>query len=85
MKSLLAFLFCLMAIPALAQTRPVTIVVPVGPGGGTDLLARELAKKLAEVWGQSVVVENKSGAAGSITISGSSSGLTVDPVTVTAR
>ena len=44
--------------------RPVTVVVPVGPGGGTDLLARELAKKLADTWGQSVVVENRSGAAG---------------------
>ncbi len=64
MKALFAFLFCLVAIPAAAQTRAVTIVVPVGPGGGTDLLARELGKRLAETWGQSVVVENKSGAAG---------------------
>lgn len=52
--------------PAFAQApgRPVTIVVPVGPGGGTDLLAREAAKKLADLWGQAVVVENRSGAAG---------------------
>ena len=66
MKALLAGLLCAASISAFAQApgRPVTIVVPVGPGGGTDLLARELAKKLAEAWGQSVVVENKSGAAG---------------------
>src|SRR6185503_9494206 len=66
MKSIFAALLLAASIPAFAQApgRPVTIVVPVGPGGGTDLLARELAKKLAETWGQPVVVENKSGAAG---------------------
>ena len=68
MKVLVACLFCAVAVStaALAQSpaRPVTIVVPVGPGGGTDLLARELAKKLTELWGQAVVVENRSGAAG---------------------
>jgi len=63
-KSLLASLLLALSLSAFAQSRPVTIVVPVGPGGGTDLLAREIAKKLAELWGQSVVVENKSGAAG---------------------
>ena len=46
--------------------RPVQIVVPVGPGGGTDLLARQLAKKLSDVWGQPVFVENKAGGGGII-------------------
>src|ERR687895_790776 len=68
MKALLAAVLALsmFAPPAQAQVpgRPVNIVVPVGPGGGTDLLAREAAKRLAEIWGQSVVVENRSGAAG---------------------
>jgi tripartite-type tricarboxylate transporter receptor subunit TctC len=54
--------------PAAAEfpDRPVTLVVPVGPGGGTDLLARQVAKKLGEVWGQAVVVENRTGGGGII-------------------
>jgi tripartite-type tricarboxylate transporter receptor subunit TctC len=47
-------------------TRQVTIVVPFSPGGGTDTTTRLLAQRLGEKWGQSVVVENKPGAAGSI-------------------
>jgi tripartite-type tricarboxylate transporter receptor subunit TctC len=50
-----------------AQTypsRPVTLVVPFPPGGGTDTGGRMLAQKLAEKWGQSVIVDNKGGAAG---------------------
>lgn len=50
---------------ALAQefpTKTVTIVVPYGPGGSTDLLGRQLAAELQEKWGQTVVVENRPGA-----------------------
>lgn len=50
--------------PAHAQTfpsKPVTIVVPYTAGGLTDVVARVIAPRLAERWGQSVVVENRAG------------------------
>ena len=45
-------------------TAPVRIVVGFPPGGGTDALARVVAQKLAVLWNQSVIVENKAGVAG---------------------
>ena len=73
-SSLLATAVCaaaglLSAGATLAQafpTRPVTVVVPFSPGGGSDTGARMLAQKLSEKWGQPVVVENKAGAAGMV-------------------
>ena len=57
------------ASPASAQTwptRPVTLVVPFAPGGGTDVLGRIIGRRLSEVLGQQVVIENVGGAGGMV-------------------
>ncbi len=63
----------LLCAPALAQnapapypSQPIRLVVPYPAGGATDTLARTIAQKLQESWSQTVIVENKPGAAGTI-------------------
>src|SRR5438874_2587252 len=55
--------------PAHAQNwpaRPLTLVVPWGAGGGTDVMGRIMARRMSEIMGQQVIVENITGAGGMI-------------------
>ncbi len=68
MRIFAAVIAALVAVAAHAQTvfptKPVRIVVPYAPGGGTDIISRQIAQKLGEAWGQNVFVENRPGANG---------------------
>jgi hypothetical protein len=79
-KSMKIFLmlcvFVFGASNAIAQTspgtwpnRPVKIISGLGPGSSMDLVARTIAPSLSEIWGQPVIVENKTGAAGNVAAS----------------
>src|SRR5438046_9476808 len=71
MQPLLRFfgVFLLAVSAASAQdwpARPVRIIVPFPAGGSADLMPRIVAEKLAEKWGQPVIVDTRPGAAGNI-------------------
>jgi tripartite-type tricarboxylate transporter receptor subunit TctC len=58
-----------LATPAFAERypdKPITLVVGFAPGGGTDVVARVIAEKLTEYLGQTVIVENRAGATGTL-------------------
>jgi tripartite-type tricarboxylate transporter receptor subunit TctC len=66
----LALASALPTLDAAAQngypSRPIRLIVPSSPGGGTDFTARTIGQKLSEVVGQTVIVDNRAGAAGNI-------------------
>jgi len=68
--SLFAILIALPAPPALTADvypqKPIRLVIPFSPGGGTDLLARAVSDKLAEILGTSVIIDNRPGAGGTL-------------------
>jgi tripartite-type tricarboxylate transporter receptor subunit TctC len=69
-KRMLLLAAMLLAAPALAQSpgfeRPIRIIVPIAPGGGTDVFARLLAEIIGTSLGQPIVVENRPGASSTI-------------------
>ena len=67
-SAILLFMFALSAT-SFAQDYPrktVRVVAPFAPGGATDLLARLVSQKLSERWGQTVIIDNRTGAGGHI-------------------
>jgi tripartite-type tricarboxylate transporter receptor subunit TctC len=66
-KLCLLFVFaCGTAFAQAYPTKPVRLIVTYPPGGSSDLMSRVYGAKLAEIWGQQVIIESKPGAAGSI-------------------
>src|SRR5689334_1774587 len=69
MHRLVAFILAVIAVSAGAAdfpSRPIRIVVPFTAGSASDLLARMIGPKLAETWGQQVVIDNRPSAGGTV-------------------
>mgnify|MGYP003576655940 CR=1 FL=1 len=69
MRRLFLILAVMASGAALAQaypTKPIRVVVPFPPGGGTDIVARTVTPKMAEILGQQFIVDNRAGAGGNI-------------------
>lgn len=69
LRTALTCLMALTALPALAQSfpdRPIRVIVPVNPGGGTDIFGRKLVELIGASLGQPIIVENRPGGSGTI-------------------
>jgi tripartite-type tricarboxylate transporter receptor subunit TctC len=74
MKRLCTVLTCIVTLAALASpiraddypSRPIAIIVPFPPGGSSDIVMRLVAHKVAESTGQTIIIENRAGAAGNV-------------------
>ncbi len=60
---------CALAQSQVYPNKPIRLIVPVAPGGGTDIVARLVSQGLSERWGQSVIVDNHGGGGGVIGVS----------------
>jgi tripartite-type tricarboxylate transporter receptor subunit TctC len=57
---------CALAQDAAYPTRPLRMVIHIGPGSSMDIIGRVLGQRLNELWGQPLVVDNRAGAGGTI-------------------
>ena len=64
--SLFSLLFCTVIIAQPYPNRAITLIVPFPPGGSTDQMARAIAPKMKDILGQSIIIDNKPGATGTV-------------------